>query len=154
MPLPRHPAVVRAARLGKVSQRPREINAHRGVGPRARVVVLLSVVGCLFGFLAPAAALGGCYFLNGSCAYGTMSPSSPSAWTGTYTSDSSTMLVGSGGLATLTLQIRPYVGASGYSFTSGAATGGYFVAYTRSNWQHRCYFTGSGSRSIQCSFSN
>lgn len=96
-------------------------------------------------------ALGAYYYLNGSGAFGSMAANSPSAWTGTYTSNFNFMRSGGGSQTVyMTVQIRL---SSTYTWSSANQTTEFGKGYAQSSWQHRCYHTGpNASISARCEF--
>lgn len=103
---------------------------------------------------APTALGASCYYLNGACDFGSMAANSPSAWTGNYGSDFNYMRSGGSSQSVyMTVQIRPYTGASGYSWSSSHRTTEFGRGYPWGSWQHRCYHSGPNSSiSARCSF--
>ena len=122
---------------------------------RKRCILSASVLAASSLAIAASQASAACYFAGGSCAFGSMASNSPSAWTGNYTSDFNYMRVADGQRNVfMTVQIRPYTGASGYSWSSSFATSEYGRGYPSGSWQHRCYHGGPSSPvSVRCSFS-
>jgi len=118
--------------------------------PRWLFFLLALVSGYALSQASPAAA--GCFYLNGSCTKGSMAANSPTPWTGTYYSTWGQMNVAGTTGVDLRFQIRPYAGASGYSFPANNALY-LFWDYQVGNWQHRCFHAGPASpRSLSCQF--
>lgn len=91
-----------------------------------------------------------CYWGDSACDYGYMAAFSPTAWTPTLTlANRSVMDVDiNDSYTTMTVQIRPYTGASGYSWSY---TGWYLSQpYTAQNAQGRCFDSGGGHRWTYC----
>lgn len=121
---------------------------------KLQCVCLFAAVALLgLGASSASAAQWFCYYLNGSCSFGSMSANTPSPWTGLYFSQINYMR--SGGTSQqvyMTVQVRK---TSTYSWSSSAPTTEFGNGYVFSDWQHRCYHSGpNASISAQCSFYN
>lgn len=97
------------------------------------------------------AAAGACYYAGGSCLSGNMAANSPSPWTGNYQSYVSWASTYTESY--ITIQIRPYPGASGYSWSSSVPVGTFSRSYPIQSAQHRCFHSGPSSPvSTLCGF--
>jgi hypothetical protein len=117
---------------------------------RALGLILLTAV-LVLGMVFASSANAACYFTGGGCGFGSLNANTPTPWTGNYTTSQSWMDLSSD-IAVLTVQIRPYTGASGYSWSSSGSTFVFTKSYPTQSVQHRCYHGGPFSKVSRCGF--
>jgi hypothetical protein len=122
-----------------------------GCVSRASLATKLSLVAALVAATAamafPSTGAAGCYWLNGSCAQGARAANSPTPWTGEYAATYGYVNATTAHVS-MKIQIRPYAGASGYTFSSSplVATPYYQTPppLPSGKWGHRCFPTTNG----------
>ena len=111
-----------------------------------RLMVFAALTAAAAAMALPASGAAGCYWLNGGCAQGARAANSPTPWTGQYASTFGYINATTSHL-NMKIQIRPYAGASGYTYASSpfVATPYYQTpTLPAGTWGHRCFPTTNG----------
>ncbi len=113
---------------------------------RARLWVVSAGAVAALGVCA-GTAHAGCYFAAG-CAWGSLSPNSPTPWTGWYSTDRDWMaLWGDEPYPTMTIDLH-----SGGYYHKTATGAGMTYPHTYGSFQHRCWQSSTQTRQFQCGF--